>query len=393
MTIEIAPIAPEAKRPIPTEAGKAADKSDPSQKCDRDSDKAFAKTLADADAQADSDPGKDLGRSNQTDLPTTKEPAMAGSDQVVDSNAQTTALLAQMGQVSQSVSPDLASPEGAAPKDVASPGKGAAIFTSTISAVGQNPAGVAGPGVADGVQLANVKRSESARKSSNVDDAQTAQTAIAQKPEDRLAKFFAAFAMDRVVHESAEAHPTVNATSLGAEKQPGERSLFKSVVSEAANTAATQDLSSFQATYEVVQAEPITPTDTYIAEKVAYWMSNDVQNAEMTLDGTGGEKVEVSIRMQGNEAQVAFRSDELKTREALQHASSHLKDMLLREGVVLSGVSVGTAGAGQDGAGGQQGKERSSVKKMSFTAVQPAAAPVGRRLGSPAGGRAVDLFV
>lgn len=135
---------------------------------------------------------------------------------------------------------------------------------------------------------------------------------------------------------------------------------------------------------------PVTSTDTYIAEKVAYWISNDVQNAEMTLDGIGDKPVEVSIRMQGNEAHIAFRSDELQARAALENASVHLRDMLQREGLVLSGVSVGTAGAGASGE--QGGKSRQGARQSGVASVQPARVD---RLPSPGrvSGGALDLFV
>ncbi|QTN30574.1 flagellar hook-length control protein FliK [Rhodoferax sp. AJA081-3] len=130
--------------------------------------------------------------------------------------------------------------------------------------------------------------------------------------------------------------------------------------------------------------------ETYVAEKVAYWISNDVQNAEMKLDGMGELPVEVSIRMQGNEAHIAFRSDELHARAALENASEHLKDMLQREGVVLTGVSVGTAGAGD--AGGQERKSRQGARQAGVASVEPS------RTESVAGSRrstggALDLFV
>ena len=81
-----------------------------------------------------------------------------------------------------------------------------------------------------------------------------------------------------------------------------------------------------------------------------YWMSSDMKNAEMKLDGFGESPVEVSISVQGNQAHVAFRTDEAQTRLALEDAGATLKDMLSKEGLNLAGVSVGTSDAGGDGA-------------------------------------------
>ncbi len=168
-----------------------------------------------------------------------------------------------------------------------------------------------------------------------------------------------------------------------------ERSVFRSTASEAASPVQTYQPSGSTASLANAPA-PVTSTETYVAEQVAYWISNDVQNAEMKLDGIGELPVEVSIRMQGNEAHIAFRSDELQARAALESASEHLKDMLQREGLVLSGVSVGTAGAGD--AGGQERKSRQGARQAGVVSVQPARTE-GVVDSRRASGGALDLFV
>jgi flagellar hook-length control protein FliK len=166
--------------------------------------------------------------------------------------------------------------------------------------------------------------------------------------------------------------------------------VFRSSVSDSASSVGLSYAPSASGTSSISAPTPITPTDTYVAEKVAYWISNDVQNAEMKLDGIGDKPVEVSIRMQGNEAHIAFRSDELQARAALENASIHLKDMLQREGLVLSGVSVGTAGAGDSN--GQERQSRQGARQASVVSVQPASADRASVAGR-ASGAALDLFV
>ncbi|MES2948380.1 MAG: flagellar hook-length control protein FliK [Pseudomonadota bacterium] len=171
-----------------------------------------------------------------------------------------------------------------------------------------------------------------------------------------------------------------------------ERSVFRTNAAE--SSAITQ---SYQPSASGVAApsalEAPTPTDMYVAEKVAYWISNDIQNAEMKLDGIGEMPVEVSIRMQGNEAHIAFRSDELQARAALENASQHLKDMLQREGLVLSGVSVGTAGAG-DAGDQERNRSRQGARQSGVASVQPATSDTvsGAGRGRASGG-SLDLFV
>jgi flagellar hook-length control protein FliK len=139
-----------------------------------------------------------------------------------------------------------------------------------------------------------------------------------------------------------------------------------------------------------VSTDPTLVADPQPAESVKYWISQDVQNAELQLDGLGEKPVEVSISMHGNSAHVAFRSDEALTRGALETAGSHLKDMMQREGVLLSGVSVGTSGS-NDGRGGQA-RPRQGVKVAQVVPALPTGVDAARRSGT-ASGRSVDLFV
>jgi flagellar hook-length control protein FliK len=173
------------------------------------------------------------------------------------------------------------------------------------------------------------------------------------------------------------------------ENQADDRSVFRTNVTESA--VVTQSFL-LPASSTSVQAAPDmqSSTDIYVAQKVAYWISNDVQNAQMKLDGIGIGPVEVSIRMQGNEAHVAFRTDELQARVALENASVHLKDLLQREGLVLGGVSVGTSGTGDSG--DQERRPRQGVRQSVIGVVQAAPADRSAVVGRVAG-RALDLFV
>jgi flagellar hook-length control protein FliK len=140
----------------------------------------------------------------------------------------------------------------------------------------------------------------------------------------------------------------------------------------------------------VVAAGAAAPMDTYVAEQVSYWITQDVQNAELTLEGVGHGPVEVSISMQGNEAQVAFHTDESAARQALENASDQLKDMLQRQGLVLAGVTVGNSQAGDSGQ--QQRRPRQEARQALVAGDIVVDAAQGRRM-SPTTGGAVDLFV
>jgi flagellar hook-length control protein FliK len=141
----------------------------------------------------------------------------------------------------------------------------------------------------------------------------------------------------------------------------------------------------------VVATGAAAPMDTYVAEQVSYWITQDVQNAEMTLDGVGQSPVEVSISMQGNEAQVAFHTDESAARQALENASEQLRDMLQRQGLVLAGVTVGNAQTGDSGQQ-QQRRPRQEGRQGLVVSDEPVKATQAHR-GPQTTGGAVDLFV
>lgn len=129
---------------------------------------------------------------------------------------------------------------------------------------------------------------------------------------------------------------------------------------------------------------------TSVAEKVHYWVSRGVQNAELQLDAFGGGSVAVSISVLGNEAQVEFRSDQPETRKMLQDAMPHLKDMLKGEGLLLSGGFVGTSAQQEPGA--QEQRNRPQGTRVSVVSVE-APLPGMASLSSRAPGRTVDVFV
>ena len=137
-------------------------------------------------------------------------------------------------------------------------------------------------------------------------------------------------------------------------------------------------------------------TEMMVAEQVSYWIAGKVQNAELRLDVFGRTPVEVSISMQGSEAQVEFRTDQPEIRQVLEGAMAHLKDLLKDEGLSLAGVFVGASGQrrgdaqhspGQSGEFGESGarQARVEVPLVNATGLTSAQRPVT--------GRTVDLFV
>jgi flagellar hook-length control protein FliK len=181
---------------------------------------------------------------------------------------------------------------------------------------------------------------------------------------------------------------------VAAQASVGERRVLEPVVAKASPTDATyfqtQGASAPMGMDGVVATQASMPLEAYVAEQVTYWIGQEVQSAELTLDGMGFSPVEVSISMQGNEAQVAFRTDELHARDAIENASAQLKDLLQSQGVVLTGMSVGTSHSGD--ASGQGGRPRQEGRQATVMAPAPVEAESSARARIPQG-RALDLFV
>lgn len=129
-----------------------------------------------------------------------------------------------------------------------------------------------------------------------------------------------------------------------------------------------------------------------VTDQVAYWVNQKTQTAELTLD-RAGQPVEVSVSLSGNEAHVTFRSDQSETRELLDRSMAQLSDLLRSEGLVLSGMSVGTSA--RDGAGaGDSGQQRNREGARQAQVVT--SAPTGTAAVQRTGGvteRTVDIFV
>jgi flagellar hook-length control protein FliK len=132
-------------------------------------------------------------------------------------------------------------------------------------------------------------------------------------------------------------------------------------------------------------------TEDAVAEQVAFWVRQNIQNAEMTIQHDG-QAVEVSVSLTGNEAHVSFGSDQAETRSLLDGSVAQLREMLRQEGLSLSGVTVGESGQRQgseeSGRSNQQSLPRKTVVEV------PAPLQVRPRTGaSHQTDRSIDIFV
>ena len=142
-------------------------------------------------------------------------------------------------------------------------------------------------------------------------------------------------------------------------------------------------------TYEVAAASAVVP-ESQVAETVSYWASQGIQSAELTLDGLGDEPVEVRISVEGDQAQIDFRSNQPEVRQALEAASAQLKALLSGEGLQLTGMSVGTSSRGASQ--GEGGQPKPSARQAKLALLEPVRAS-SARAANPAVGQALDLYV
>jgi flagellar hook-length control protein FliK len=140
-----------------------------------------------------------------------------------------------------------------------------------------------------------------------------------------------------------------------------------------------------------VFADPAAlPAEEQVADQVAYWIHQKTQNAELTLH-RDGQPVEVSVSLSGNEAHVSFRSDQAHTRELLDGSMAQLSELLNGEGLVLSGMSVGTSASHGRGTAEQQHQRDGARRTQVLSSDPAAAAPLLRRGSAPE--RVLDIFV
>lgn len=124
-------------------------------------------------------------------------------------------------------------------------------------------------------------------------------------------------------------------------------------------------MSANSSTYKLSPQAVLPASPVLVAEQLKHWLVRDVQHAQLSLQGMGQEPVEVAIRLQGQMVHVMFGTDSPQARQLLEGSLRELSSLLLQDGLVLSGTSVGTS---------SQGQTSSRFGSSSFT-QRPAASP------------------
>jgi flagellar hook-length control protein FliK len=130
-----------------------------------------------------------------------------------------------------------------------------------------------------------------------------------------------------------------------------------------------------------------------LGAQVSVWSAQKLQHASMDLDTGRGPSLQVDVTLDEGKVELQFRSDDATVREAIRaHAQSALTDLLSRQGMDLTGLSVSTQGsgrgAGQEGGSPQSGQGRRGAPAMERLASL-ASEPPARVLRSD---RALDMY-
>ena len=162
--------------------------------------------------------------------------------------------------------------------------------------------------------------------------------------------------------------------------------------------------------HETPPAEPEVdadaPFDGLLAEpepeeNMGTWNAAGLRQASLRVGEAGEDAIDIRLSMNGQELDVAFRTDSADTRAELrQNAGESLSDMLQRSGIRLGDVSVG-AQNGQQPGGGQQAQtpprnaasgDATGDAGTAAGAETPPASTASARPRSD-GSRPLDLFV
>lgn len=116
-----------------------------------------------------------------------------------------------------------------------------------------------------------------------------------------------------------------------------------------------------------------------LADQISWWLGQKTQGAELTVQGPAGAAVSVSVQVQGNEAHVAFRSEQAQARQLIGDSLAQLEQLLGGSGLVLGQVSVGAGSAGREGGAAREADGPVRAAGAAATPVPEAAAPATPR--------------
>lgn len=172
--------------------------------------------------------------------------------------------------------------------------------------------------------------------------------------------------------------------STGQDAGTGARGEAPRVILESVGSARGQSDTTSGPRFDTLLGEALGPgadgAFQELGQQVSLWAAGNTRKASLLLEAGLKEALEVDVSLQGDKAQLTFRTDDATAREALRtHAYEVLNDMLSRAGIGLDSLSIGGRSARD-----QESSDRPSPDRMRSGVDQPSDEPVSpaRHLGT-----------
>jgi len=120
-----------------------------------------------------------------------------------------------------------------------------------------------------------------------------------------------------------------------------------------------------------------------LGDQVSLWAAGQTRKASLRLEAGLREALEVDVSLNGDKAQLAFRTDDAQARDVIRaHAYQILNEMLSQAGLGLDSLSVGGRDAGQSGESAHEWRQHADGRRK---APDEVAGEPARGLGSRRG--------
>lgn len=157
-------------------------------------------------------------------------------------------------------------------------------------------------------------------------------------------------------------------------------------------TTAVQSTSVGQTVLTI--AQPVTSNDWSggLGDKVVWMVSQQVQGADLKLNPPSLGPLDVKVSMADGQANLTFTTQHIPVRDAIEAATSRLREMLGESGINLGSVSVNVGQFSQQAQQQPQSSHFSQNQSFDDRFVQDSSVSMMPSIISRAGRGAVDLF-
>ncbi|MDR0777729.1 MAG: flagellar hook-length control protein FliK [Azonexus sp.] len=142
--------------------------------------------------------------------------------------------------------------------------------------------------------------------------------------------------------EAAAAAPGIQAANIAVETDAGEKpSVFAShlAASSAAGAPASHAANTAQPSVAAPLHSPVWPQQ--FSDRIVWLARNEQQTAQLNINPPQLGPVQVTLKLNGDQANIVFASPHADVRQAIENAMPQLKEMLSSAGINLGQANVG----------------------------------------------------